>query len=401
MTAPYAIQQLSVPNVGPSGFIPAPTGADQFYKAAGDLAGVLQAIQQASQQSQIANRDMDIRQQLGTGELTQRAAELQQRTTEQQAEHQRLRQQNAFDRFKDASAMYPGFLGTDGGQALARDAGLDPAQLQRAQQTEMERRQKMRAQVLSKVPAAQRDGVSFLMDFGDLTGDKSMPAEVRADLYKQFAGGVGVEPQAVMRFYAGLRVGLTAGQAGAMAGVQLPPTIPGSFTMPHTSVPKARPKALMLTRAVSALDRQVGAADRVLQQERSNYGKRFRQFGGSFLDPTDADKVDQHMTTFTAQRFPRYDAWRQQAEGMRDQLLDLAGEETGLPSDAPGATSGNTNGGARGGLNFGIGPTFGIGPAPLGGYDTPQPPMGAAPASDANGAALDSLIDDALRGGGR
>lgn len=82
MTAPYAIPQLAVPNVAPSYAPPAPSLGDTLGQAGGDLAKVLMALRTLSQQGQIANqqdatqnRELDIRQQLGQGEIGVKNAE--------------------------------------------------------------------------------------------------------------------------------------------------------------------------------------------------------------------------------------------------------------------------------------------------------------------------------------
>lgn len=86
MTAP--IQALPIPNVSPGQFIPAPTAGDYLQQGAGDLAKVLQAVSALHQQSQLGNRELDVRQQLGMGQIGQDQAELQQKIAEERYKQQ-------------------------------------------------------------------------------------------------------------------------------------------------------------------------------------------------------------------------------------------------------------------------------------------------------------------------
>lgn len=89
MTAPYSFQPLPVPSgIQPGPFQPGPTGGDYLQQGAGDLGKVLMALRQLSQTSQLENRQLDVQQQLGMGNLGQQRAELGQRVAEKTYEQQ-------------------------------------------------------------------------------------------------------------------------------------------------------------------------------------------------------------------------------------------------------------------------------------------------------------------------
>lgn len=131
MTAPYAIPQLQVPNVTPQMAPAAPSFGQTLGQAGGDLAKVLMALRQLTQQGNIANqqnttqnRELDIRKQLGLGEIDaknaatgQDYAKLQQQALEWTRAQQLLGQQG--------SVLAP-LLGQAG---IGNLQGLDPSAL--------------------------------------------------------------------------------------------------------------------------------------------------------------------------------------------------------------------------------------------------------------------------------
>lgn len=83
MTAPWSFQFPSSQPISPGPFQPGPTGGDQLQQGVGDLGKVLMALRQLSQQSQIENRQIDVHQQLGMGEIGAKRAENQRLIDEQ------------------------------------------------------------------------------------------------------------------------------------------------------------------------------------------------------------------------------------------------------------------------------------------------------------------------------
>lgn len=104
MTAPWSFQPLPVPSVTPGQFVPGPTGGDQFAQATGDLSKVLMALRQLSQTSQIENRQIDVHQQLGMGEIGAKRAE-NQRLIDEQTYKQAQETQKQADVTKAGSAF--------------------------------------------------------------------------------------------------------------------------------------------------------------------------------------------------------------------------------------------------------------------------------------------------------